>query len=204
MTAQGDFVRSRNLPGLEHRLSDSTRTVLRLKPNAGGAATGVSTLKEDVLNSDFSPSELNSKARSDYDLDTAIWIAATLEQGEWYSMTAPLPLPGAPSIVVPHDVEFAYTRAVPCTAAASDQECVEIIVRGSPQPHAVDSLTKGEFHGRIIDYWGATDVRLVTNPHRLMPTVRDVKRYWHAAFGDTKPADVESRSEHLVMTSTYR
>jgi hypothetical protein len=203
VAAEGDFVHSRSLPALEHRLSVSTQTVLRTKVNAGDAATSVPTLKEDVLNRAFTLPGLNSKARADYDLETAIWIGATLEQGEWYSMTAPLPLPGAPSITLPHDVEFAYTRAVPCTTAATDRECVEIIVRASPQPDALDSLTKEASHGRIVDYWGATYVRLVTNPHRLMPTVRDVQRYWHLATGDTKPADVENRSARLIMTSTY-
>lgn len=60
-------------------------------------------------------SEDRTEHTEDYDFQTGVWIGATLEQGVWYNMSVPLTLPGARQLVLPHDVEFAYTRDVPCT-----------------------------------------------------------------------------------------
>jgi hypothetical protein len=47
-------------------------------------------------------------------------------------MAVPLSVPLAPNIFLMHNIQFAYTRSVPCTAESTDPSCVEIVLRATP------------------------------------------------------------------------
>ena len=109
-----------------------------------------------------------------------------------------------------NDVEFAYTRDVPCAAGSTTRSCVEIVVHATPQAAAVASLLSQV--GRMVGgrrkapahLWTTTYMRIVTDSDTLTTYVYDVRRYWHltgAAAADEDDAD--NRSERLVATFTY-
>ena len=68
-----------------------------------------------ALSAQLSPDVIEGLVAQDYNFETGTWIGATLEQGVWYDMTAFLPLPLEPQVLVKHEIEFAYTRSIPCT-----------------------------------------------------------------------------------------
>jgi hypothetical protein len=152
---------------------------------------------------------IEDHAAEDYDFKTGIWIGATLEQGVWYNMSGQMILPGTRRLLFPHDVEFAYTRDVPCTPAATSPSCIEIVVHATPQEkplaemlnYANRALT---FHHRVrCHYWSTTYIRIVTDPGTLTTYAYDVRRYWHAS-GDTLESDrPQNHFARLVSTFTY-
>ena len=75
-----------------------------------------------------------------YNIETGTWIGASLEQGVWYDMSVPLSLPLAPGLFVTHQIEFAFTREVPCMADSTDEACVEIVLRATPDPEELKRL----------------------------------------------------------------
>lgn len=151
------------------------------------------------------PDGLMARAAEDYTLDTAAWIDATLIQGVWYDMTASLFVPGM-VILVDHDIRFAYSRPVPCTRAASEASCAEILVHAVPNPDALQAKmadvkqalkVRGEMR-----YASATDLRLVVDPTRLLPYVSEARRHWYIAIKGK--GDPLIGSETVVSTYTYR
>ena len=157
----------------------------------------------------FAPGLMEEKAAEEYDFDTGIWTGATLEQGVWYEMSAPLILPGTPGVVLPHDIEFAYTHPVPCEADSNDPSCVELVVRATPQAQAL-----GEFnaswgramklpHGEEAHYWSATYMRIVTDPNTLMTSVRDVRNYWHTSHEGAVLEEIGNQADRIMTTSIY-
>lgn len=151
------------------------------------------------------PDGLMARAAEEYTLGTAAWIDATLVQGVWYDMTASLFVPGM-VVLVDHDVQFAYSRPVPCTSGASETSCAEILVHAAPNPEALKAKlsdvkqalkVKGEMR-----YASATDMRLVVDPMRLLPYVTETQRHWYIAI-DGK-GDPLIGSETVVSTYSYR
>jgi hypothetical protein len=151
------------------------------------------------------PNGLAARAAEDYTLGISAWIDATLEQGVWYDMTASLVLPGM-VILVDHDIQFAYSRPVPCTGTAGEAVCAEILVHATPNPDALHSkLTyvrqalklRGEMR-----YASSTDLRLVVDPARLLPYVSEARRHWTIAVDGR--GDPLIGAETVVSTYTYR
>src|SRR4029077_20380711 len=114
----------------------------------------------------LSPGVLEAATAENYQLETAMWIGATLEQGVWYEISAPLSLPGMPRIVVQHRIEFAFTRMLPCTAGVVAQTCVEMVIRATPDQASLDNvmadmgLPRGRF--TAYSYTASTEARIVT------------------------------------------
>jgi hypothetical protein len=154
----------------------------------------------------FAPQLVAERAEESYNFQTGTWIGAVLEQGVWYTTTAPLTMAGLIQLQLPHDVEFAYTRELPCTAAPRARACIEIVVHGTPQADALNEWLKQvrrELHlSPGLKYWSATYLRIVTDPATLTPYVLETRRHWYVGDGAT-PRDGESVSERTVLRFNY-
>jgi tetratricopeptide (TPR) repeat protein len=146
----------------------------------------------------FSPDFIESSAMQDYGLVTGTWIGAKLEQGVWYQMTTPLFLPGLGlgHYLAQYDIDFAYTRQVPCEAQAPDRLCAEIVVHATPDADALKGTLEDVAHRikmpdkQALHYWSTTDLRLVIDPDTLLPYMSDRRQYWYyalAGLGKSEP-----------------
>jgi hypothetical protein len=165
-----------------------------------------------ALKLDFGRAAVEQNAAEDYDFQTGVWIGATLEQGVWYKMSVPLTLPGARQLLLPHRVEFAYTRNLPCTPASTSPTCVEMVVHATPEAASVAYLLN--FVDRELGrnplikthFWATTYMRIVTDPNTLTTYLYDERRYWHASgvnLGVNDFGNPDNHSERLVSTFTY-
>ena len=138
---------------------------------------------------------IESRAAQDYGLETATWIGAKLEQGVWHQMQTPLFLPGLGLglYVAQHDVSFAFTRQVPCTADAPDHLCAEIVVHAIPDQddlrHAFDDAESDLklSYRQSMYYWPRIDLRLVIDPDTLMLYASDMRQSWYDRVGKSEP-----------------
>jgi hypothetical protein len=157
----------------------------------------------------FGPAAVEQNTAEAYDFKTGVWIGAKLEQGVWYNMSAPLTLSGARQLVLPHDIEFAYTRDVPCSATAAERSCIELVVHATPQADALDQLlsaVKKQLGGRPVakpQFWSTTYMRIVTDPNTLSPYVYEERRFWHIGGDDSIKGKLQNQAERLVSTFTY-
>lgn len=206
---RGDFQWALGAQSLAWKLSTATRALFVHYDLSEPASSRVPESVARAVALAFAPQVIELRAAEDYNFETGAWIGATLEQGVWYKMSAPLALPGLVQVVLPHNVEFAYTHQVPCTADSTDRSCVEIVIRATPREDALQGFNESWTatlklsHGRTAQYWSATYMRIVTDPNTLMTYIRDVRRYWHICDGGNGPDDVADESERLVSTSTY-
>jgi hypothetical protein len=191
------------------RLSAAARALMRERDAGGGTAARLSRHAVYATNIAFAPELVETKAAEDYSLETGAWIGARLEQGVWYKMSAALTMPGTEQLLLPHDIEFAYTRDVPCAAASTTRECVELVIHATPQEDAVrefiDALTQHLRlrRGQTADYWSTTYLRIVTDPNTLETQASDSRRYWYLSTGDAEPQDIQNVSERVVSTFAY-
>ncbi len=179
-------------------------------PSAGApssdAAHNMLDDADDTAAANLSPGMLEAAAAEDYQLETAMWIGATLDQGVWYHIDAPLPLPGMPRVVVQSRIDFAFTRWVPCSAGASERSCIEVVMRTTPDKDAldriVDDFTLPTADGHIDAYTATTAARMVTDPATLLPYEREERVYWYAAL-DKRRGNTLLQSEHRLSTTSY-
>ncbi len=151
------------------------------------------------------PAGIRAKAAEDYTLAISAWIDATLDQGVWYEMKAPLLLPGIATLV-DHDIQFAYARPVPCTSPATEANCAEILVHATPDQddlkERLDYMQRGLRLKQPIRYAAATDLRLVVDPARLLTHASDLRRHWYLGI-DGKGEPLVG-AEKVVSTWMYR
>jgi hypothetical protein len=141
-----------------------------------------------------------------YSLVTGTWIGASLDQGVWYDMRGPLSLPLEPGLFVTHQIEFAFTRQVPCTADSTDEACVEIVLRATPDPEDLKRLlmdvseTMGLGHKMAMQLSTATYMRLVTEPGTLQFYESDIRRlsYWTIKGTKDNHPMFESERTHAI------
>ncbi len=125
-----------------------------------------------------------------YNIGTGAWNGASLDQGVWYDMIAPLAVPTT-GLFVTHKIEFAFTRRVRCTASSSDEACVEIVLRATPDADALNELLMSLSHELPLDHKDTLElassmsVRLVTDPKTLQLYESDVLRYVHLQTSGT-------------------
>lgn len=152
----------------------------------------------------FAPKVVNAQAEEDYNIMTAAWIGAKLDQGVWYRTEMNLMMPGIRQLVLAHDVEFAFTRRVPCVEGMPERSCVEIVVHASPRPESANqaewALTQVLHMPRLFGYWSATYMRIVVDAATLTPYLRDTRRYWNMCYQDP-PCNGESTQEKTVWRS---
>ena len=126
-----DFNQTIDHDSFESRAQAEARSDREANSRLGGSgapgtpAAGLAPVLNIVLNDLLLPKYLETAAALDYNLETGAWAGATLNQGQWYGMKISLPLPFAPLNFVVHEVQFAFTRELPCDKD-SDRTCVEI------------------------------------------------------------------------------
>jgi hypothetical protein len=141
-----------------------------------------------------------------YGLETGTWIGASLDQGVWYDMRGPLSLPLKPELFVTHQIEFAFTRQVPCTADSSDEACVELVLRATPDPEDLKRLLMNVSepmslnHKVALQLSSATYMRLVTEPRTLQFYESDIRRvsYWTIKGTKDDHPMIETERTHAI------
>lgn len=203
---EGEFTHARDLDRLGDHLSKDTEALVTQHAPTQSRPAGLQSLLAHDMRREFNSEAIQARAAERHGFETEAWVGATLEQGVWYEMSAPLALPGALPISLPQDVEFAFTHQVPCKADSTDRSCVELVVRTTPQADAVSDLVEAmDTHYKVkAHYWSSTYMRIVTEPNTLMIHVRDVRQYWHTSFdGVPGPEGIQNESERVVTTSDY-
>lgn len=208
-SGQGELARVVKPDELSERISKATRELFLQHESSPGAHERLPRSVIHNVDMVFAPGVIEEKAAEDYSFETGFWIEATLEQGVWYRMSAPLTVPGTIPAVMDHDVEFAFTRQAPCEADSTDRSCVELVVRANPEADAlqsfIDDLNDTATGRRLPNahYWAATYMRLVADPKTLLPHVRDVRNYWHFSTEGSSLDESANQFERVVVTSVY-
>jgi hypothetical protein len=207
VSATGEFGVVTDSKAFAPELAARTEGLIRAAaPPSGDHVRDMMEEAVETTPTDLSPGMLEAAAAANYQLDTAMWIGATLDQGVWYEIDAPLPLPGMPRVIAPSRIEFAFTRMVPCSVGAAEPTCVEIVVRSVPDNKALDRV-RADYNSQsddeqIDDYTASTKARIVTDPATLLPFAREKwDYYWYTSFGKSNTV---LQSEHLVSTTSYR
>jgi len=199
VSATGEFLGVTDSTTFAARLAAKTKDLIRAAAPSGDRVPRLTTAALEATADTFSPGMLEAATAENYQLETAMWIGATLEQGVWYEISAPLSLPGMPRVIVQHRMEFAFTRMVPCTTGAAAQRCVELVIRAAPDEEALDQVTADSSLGV---YTASSGARMVTDPETLLLYAREERRYWYASAGKGG-RDSALQSEHLVSTTSY-
>jgi hypothetical protein len=208
-SGQGELARVVKPDDLSEQLSKATQTLFLQHTGSPGAHERLPRSVIRNVDMVFAPGVIEEKAAEDYSFETGVWIDATLQQGVWYRLSAPLTVPGTIPAVMDHDVEFAYTRQVPCDADSTDRSCVELVVRANPEADALQSFiddlndTASGRHLPRAHYWAAIYMRIVTDPKTLLTHVRDVRNYWHFSTEGGGLDEIANQSERLIVTSVF-
>ena len=206
VSAKGEFVGVTDAKAFAPRLTAWTDKLIRAHEPAGDRARAAAADVVGRTAIDFSPGMLEADAAQNYQLETAMWVGATLEQGVWYEISAPMSLPGEPEFVVEQRIDFAFTRRVPCTAGAVDEKCIEIVIRATPDPtalrHVLDDWGGAPPNNLFVDYFASTEARIVTDPATLLPYAHEGRVYWYVSIGNTTDAAI-LESEHLISRTRY-
>ena len=206
---KGEFVRVVDPQAFATQQLKAARALVldHLDPERGEDKTESKELS--MLRTAFHPSVIWLDVAEEYNFQVGMWVGATLEQGLWYKLVAPLTLPGVRQVLGDHDIEFAYTRDVPCTAAAAAHSCVEIVVHAKPQSGAIKDFVD-EFNPSSLSesqapvhYWATTYIRLVTDPETLAVREYEVRRYWHISDKKAVKERAANSSERILTTFTY-
>jgi hypothetical protein len=194
VSAAGDFAGTTGADAFTSRLIAQTDAVIRAHVPASGDADKLTKAALEATQLALSPGLLVAEAAENYQLETSMWVGATLDQGVWHQLDAPLSLRGLRRLVVQQRLQFAFTRMVPCTDAATAPACVELVIRTTPIRQAVAQLLKS--------YASSTATRLVLDPATLLPYSREDRLYWYASIG-IGHADTILQSEHFKSTTTF-
>jgi hypothetical protein len=179
----GNFAQSTAAHKFESNLRSDVKAVTEFLAQNNAPARLTRQIRDESENYSDSIEALVAEA---YGIETGTWIGASLDQGVWYDMRGPLSLPLEPGLFVTHQIEFAFTRQVPCTADSSDEACVEIVLRATPDPEDLKRLlmnvseTTGLSPKVALQLSSATYMRLVTEPSTLQFYESDIRRlsYW--------------------------
>jgi hypothetical protein len=205
ITHAGDFKEVKELAAFATHLAADSELAIRAQAPKGEGAPALLNEALQTAQVAFAPEVIESELRENYELESAMWIGATLQQGVQYELIAPLPLPGAPHVAVYHQLYFSFTREVPCTSELLGHSCVELIVRATPQEEPLQEvLGLLHFpHGETLHYSSATTVRIVTDAQTQRPYLHETRRYWYVTLGKSMPDRELLESDHSVITSTY-
>jgi hypothetical protein len=205
LTHSGDFKTVNDLAAFATHATADAQTSIRARAPKG-EPTALLDEADRAVQINFAPEVIKSEVRENYELESAMWIGATLQQGVQYELIAPLPLAGLPPLVIFHQLEFSFTREVPCTTESTGHSCVELIVRASPQQEPLKEILADLQlpHGEALSYSSASTVRIITDPATLRLYLHETREYWYATLGRQLPRSMLLESEHSVITSTYR
>jgi hypothetical protein len=183
LTQAGDFAQSTSAHKFASNVRSDVKAVTEFLAQNNASARLTRQIRNESEKFGDSIGDLVAEA---YSIETGTWIGASLEQGVWYDMRGPLSLPLEPGLSVTHQIEFAFTRQVPCTADSSEEACVEIVLRATPDPEDLKRLlmngseNMGLSHQAALQLSSATYMRLVTEPGTLQFYESDIRRtsYW--------------------------
>ena len=144
-------------------------------PHDAHVAGSLKALAEN-LKLAFSADNVQANAQEQYNLETATWAGAKLQQGVWYQMSAPLFVPGLGlgQFLVNHDIQFSFTRMVACAPGDAEPSCAEIVVHATPAAEDLKNnitlLSRALYHSdaNSMHYWSTIDLRLVVKPETLV------------------------------------
>jgi hypothetical protein len=204
VSATGEFRGVTDSTEFATRLAARTEELIRAAAPAGDQARSLTIEAVEATAANLSPGILEAATAENYALETAMWIGATIDQGAWYEISAPLSLPGLPRVVVQNRIEFTFTHRVPCTGGATQYACVEIVYRATPEQAALDNAMAdmGLQRGSFTNYTASTEARIVTDPTTLMPYAREAWTHWYTSLGENNKDQI-LESEHLVSTTSY-
>lgn len=204
--AKGDFAGVTDSKAFAARLTAKADALIRAHTPAGKDGRDAAKYAIATTATALAPGMLEAEATQGYQLETAMWIGATLEQGVWYEISAPLSLPGLSRFVVPQRIEFAFTRMLPCAPGAATASCVEVVIHARPDDAALNNLLAdigaSFLNDRYLDYTASTDARLVLDPATLVSYAREEQIHWYAALS-SRAQDMVLASEYLVSTTKY-
>jgi tetratricopeptide (TPR) repeat protein len=209
ISSAGELKKIINAGAFARRVTAETTAQIRQGAPHGVQAQHLMKIAISSMQVAFSPKAIETETGADYNLQTAIWIDATLQQGVPYEITAALPLPGFSLTVLNQRLQFLYTHPVPCTRDSTEPACAEIVVHLAPETDSLAAkLDALEYQNRQVHYSGAATLRIVTDPKTLTPYVFDARRYWYLSVGaddqDELPGTGELiESEHTLRTVTY-
>jgi hypothetical protein len=199
---KGDFERGRSAFRFAwHARADAKALARDLGSLDSGSSGGNSLARRigvavrDALLADV----IEAQTAEDYNLEAGTWIGAKLEQGVWYDMTAALFVPLAPRLFLTHQIQFTYSRPVPCIPSSSELSCVEIVLHAAPDPAVLkadlDTLAQEArlARGQVPRLWSITTMRLVTDPATLWTYSRETQ--WHAYWSNGASGADHSLSE---------
>ena len=201
-----DFRETLDRVGFMKRARREGDTLLQSLPTAATHARALAANLAATLKSASAQNLIEAHAALDFNLEAGTWPGATLEQGVWYEMEMPLPLPYAPLLLINHQVEFAFTRPVACNREASTASCVEIVLHAVPDASALQLMldeTRRSAHlprGRELQSAATTTIRLVTDPDTLIPYRREIRRQGYLS-GDGTPNGALLTEEKIVIAS---
>jgi hypothetical protein len=196
----GDFAQSNAANKFESSLRSDVKAVTGFLAQNNASSNLTQQIREQsgkYGNSKYGDS-VEALVAETYNLETGTWIGASLDQGVWYQMSVPLSLPLAPGLFVAHQIEFAFTRQVPCVADSKAEACVEIVVRATPDPEELRSrlmslsqmmrLSQNTVPGEkvALQLSSATYMRLVAEPATLQFFESDMRRYGYWTNTGTK------------------
>jgi hypothetical protein len=209
INSKGDFKRVIDLYGVSSDESAAVRALILGHTQPEGGKPRLRSQDVRATRAQFAPGAVEQNTAEDYDFQTGVWIGATLEQGVWYNMSVPLTLPGARQVMISSEVEFAYTRDVPCTADSPSRSCVEIVVHATPAAEDLATLL-GYFNRELgghpavkAHFWCTTYIRIVTDPNTLTPYVYEERRYWHVSGSKMGTDESHNKADKIVSTFTY-
>lgn len=206
VTAAGGFDGVTDSKSFATRLAARTAALIRAGGLSGHDGPDVTQEALADIPDTQSPGILATETAENYQLETAMWIGAKLEQGVWYEISAPLSLPGASPYIVPQRIEFSFSRVVPCASGAAEKKCVEIVIHATPNQTSINNLF-ADLSGaspqyRYMDYAASIDARIVVDPATLLPYAREERVYWYVSV-NKGAADKILQSEHLVSSTQY-
>ncbi len=204
--ATGEFEAATNSDAFAAQLATKTAGLVRARAPSGDRDRNLTQEAVETTTDFLAPWMLEAETAQNYSLETSMWIGATLEQGVWYELSAPLFLSGMAGVVIPYRIEFAFTRWVPCNEGETDRRCVEIVIHATPDEAALDDVIadmRAQYpRSRSVQYVASTAIRIVTDPRTLLPYAREERTYWYASVGAGKE-DSLLESEHLLSTTLY-
>jgi hypothetical protein len=160
-----------------------------------------------ALSAQLSQEVTEDLVAQDYNFEAGTWIGATLDQGVWYDMTAFLSLPLEPQVLVKHEIEFAYTRPIPCADDGRETACIEIVLHATPDPAILKEMLGKLARSahlpsqQLLQLQARTDMRLIVDPVNLVAYRRDMRRYSYWSSGVAGPNHSLSESEKTSMVS---
>ena len=206
ISSSGDFKAADDLIAFAAGVTHEAQDAIRAQAPAGKRTQALMNLAASGAQIEFAPQVIANEVSETYALETAMWIGATLKQGVSYQLTAPLALPGIAHVIVEHQLDFSFTRELPCTPEPAAQSCVELVVRATPLEQPLEAvLTSFKLpQGAALHYASSISMRLILDPQTLKPYLRDTHRYWDLTVGKEVPNDVLMESDHSEFKFNYR